>query len=87
MVMKPLHKDFHRVVYPRSMGHPEQNKSEWFKEITGIFGLATGLDVGHTHCYSNFLSPAESTLQMTVHSIIESPGRVAVHVCTPILSD
>ena len=56
MAVKPLHKDFRRVVYPRSMGHPEQNKDEWLEEITGIFGLATGFDVGHIPCYSNFLN-------------------------------
>ena len=56
--VKPLHKDFRRVVYPRSMGFPEQNKDEWLKELTGILGLATGFDVGHTPCYSNLLPPS-----------------------------
>ena len=50
ILVKYAHKDFCRVVHPRSMGRPEQNKEEWLKEITGIFGLATEIDVGHTHC-------------------------------------
>ena len=87
MAVKPLHKDFRRVVHPRSMGHPEQDKDEWRKELTGDFGFATGFEVGHTPCYSNFLPPAESALQTTVHSIIESPGRLVAHVCILNLSD
>ena len=87
ILVKHAHKDFRRVIYPRSMGYPEQNKEEWLKEIRGIFGFATGLDVGHTPCYSNFFPSTESALQSTFHSIIESPGRVVAHVCTPILSD
>ena len=54
MAVKPLHKDFRRVVYPRSMGHPEQNKDEWRKELTGTFGLATGFDVGHSPATRTF---------------------------------
>ena len=54
---KHLHKDFRRLVYPRSLGEPEQNKEEWLKEITGImsFGIRS---VGHTTCYSNLLPPS-----------------------------
>jgi len=46
ILAKCLHKDFRRVVYPRSIGQPEQNKEEWLKEITAIIGFATGFDVG-----------------------------------------
>jgi len=49
--------DFRRFVYPRSLGHPEQTKAEWLKEIGGAAGFATGFDVGHTPCYSSLLSP------------------------------
>ena len=47
---KLVHKDFRRVVYPRSIGHPEQNKEEWLQEITGIIGFTTGFDVGEIPC-------------------------------------
>jgi len=80
-----LHKDFHRSVYPRSIGQPEQNKVEWLKELTTIIGFATGFDVGHTPCHSNLLPPAKPAPQTTVHSIIEAPGRLVVHVRIPFL--
>jgi len=74
------------VVYPRSIAHAEQSKAEWLKEITGLFGFATGFDVGHTPCFSNLLPPAKSAPQTTVHSIIEAPGGVVIHVRIPVLS-
>jgi len=86
IIGKYLHKDFRRTVYPRSIGQPEQNKEEWLKELSVGFAFATGFDVGHTLCYLNLLPPAKSALQTTVHSIIEAPGRVVVHVRIPILS-
>ena len=58
ILVKHMHKDFRRVIYPRSLGHPEQNREEWLKEITGMLGIATGVDVGHTPCYSYFLPPS-----------------------------
>ena len=57
LLVKHMHKDFRRVAYPRSMGIPEQNKEEWLTEITGMLGLATGANVGHTPSYSYFLPP------------------------------
>lgn len=82
---KPLHKDFRRLVYPRSLGEPEQNKEEWLKEITGIIGFGIG-SVSHATCYLNLLSPQLNLpLQTTTHSIIEAPGRVVTHVRILIL--
>ena len=57
LLAKPLHKDFRRVVYPKSIGHPEQNKEDWMKEITALLGFATGFDVRYAPCYSNSLPP------------------------------
>src|SRR5258706_11275258 len=54
---KHVHKDFRRVVYPRSIGHPEQNKEEWIQEITGVIGFTTGFDVGENPCHSNSCPP------------------------------
>jgi hypothetical protein len=55
IIGKHLHKDYRRSIYPRSIGQPEQNKEEALKEASGVFGFATGLNVGHTPCYSNLL--------------------------------
>jgi hypothetical protein len=30
---------------------PEQSKEDLLKEISGIIGITTGMDVGHTICY------------------------------------
>jgi hypothetical protein len=43
---KCLHKDFRRVVYPRSLGEPVQSKEEWVKEIGGILVFTTAFEVG-----------------------------------------
>jgi hypothetical protein len=51
IVGKHLHKDFRRSIYPKSIGLPEQSKEECLKEVSGFIGVATGADVGHTHCY------------------------------------
>jgi hypothetical protein len=48
---KHLHKDLRRSIYPRSLGLPEQSKEDLLKEISGIIGITTGMDVGHTICY------------------------------------
>ena len=44
---KPLHKDFRRCTYPRSLNQPEQNKEEWLKHFGGIIAFTTGFEVGH----------------------------------------
>ena len=55
LLSKPLHKDFRHVVYPKSIGDPEQNKEGWIKDFTGFMGLATGFDVRYALRYSNSL--------------------------------
>jgi len=52
-----LHKDFRRSVHPRSLGQPEQNREEALKEVSELLDFVTGVDVGHTPCYSNLLHP------------------------------
>ena len=54
---KHMHKDFRHVVYPRSIGHPEQNKVECLDDSRKHFGIATGFDAGHTPRYLNLPSP------------------------------
>ena len=62
ILAKCLHKDFHRVVYPRSIGQPEQNKEEWIRDITGIMGFATGFEVGYLPTPTPFPQPTIDTL-------------------------
>jgi hypothetical protein len=59
---KHMHKDFRRSIYPRSLGEPEQTAEEAIKGLSVLLGVITGVDVGHTFCYSNLLPRAESTL-------------------------
>jgi len=47
ILAKCLHKDFRRVIYPRSMGLSAQNKEEWVRHITGVMSLATAFEVGY----------------------------------------
>ena len=43
---KPLHKDFRRCTYPRSLNQPDQNKDEWLKHFGGIIAVITSFEVG-----------------------------------------
>ena len=36
IVGRYFHKDFHRVVHPRSLGQPNQSREEALKELPGI---------------------------------------------------
>lgn len=87
LIAEHLHKDFRRCTYPRSLNKPEQNREEWLKHFSGIIAFATEFDVGYTGCFSNVLSLAQSLPQSNVHSIIEAPGKVILHVRIPIRSD
>ena len=53
ILVKCLHKDFHRVVYPLSIGQPVQDRERWIKDITGIMSFATGFEVGDLACHTN----------------------------------
>ena len=53
---KVLHKDFHYVSYPRSLGKPDQTKEEWLGQWAAILGLWVGdPEVGHIGSFSTFL--------------------------------
>jgi hypothetical protein len=83
---KCLHKDFRRIIYPKYIGEPTQNKEELLKQHT-TFYLVPDIEVYSPPRYSPSASPTESSLQWTIHSIIEAPGKVILHVCVPTLSD
>ena len=44
-VAKCLHKDFHRILYPKSLGEPTLDREAWIKRISE---LGTGFGVGYT---------------------------------------
>ena len=51
---KSLHEDCRYVVYPRSLGRPDQTKEGWIEQWEGIISLWTGeLDVSYTGCSSD----------------------------------
>ena len=40
-IAKCLHKDYRNIMYPRSLGKPEETKEEWLEYMAGIFNLWT----------------------------------------------
>ena len=82
-IAKHLHKDYRRFCYPRSLGKPEQNADEWLKEIAETMNIWTGdSKASHAGCYSNrdFLPSTQSLPQVDVHSCMEIPEKVILHV-------
>jgi len=58
VLKKCIHKDFRRVVYPLSLGLPEQTKEETINLVAGLMSFATAFEVGDTTCYSNPFTPS-----------------------------
>lgn len=55
-VAKLLHKDYHQIAYPRSMGRAVENKDEWLQQIKGVMDLWTeDCEASYVCCYSNLL--------------------------------
>lgn len=86
-----LHKDHRRIYYPRSLGVPEHTKEEWLKFAADFVGkFWTDCEVSYLvlvpSSHRTPFSPSVGLLpQPEVHSIIEAPGKVVVHVCVPII--
>ena len=47
LLAKILHKDFRRIIYPRSLGVPEVGRDEWLKNAEGVISVTTELGVSH----------------------------------------
>jgi len=60
-IAKHLHKDYRRIVYPRSLNKPEVTRDQFLSRLGEVL-----------KCWSN--------IDTTVHSIIETPGTVVIHV-------
>ena len=83
LIANLLHKDYRHISYPRSLGRPEETREEWLQHIARIINLWTEDEVNPIVLYSIRSSPAKSLLQPTVHSVIDIPGKVIVHVRLP----
>ena len=55
LIVKALHKDYRHIIYPRSLGMPEQTREEWFEHFAGVIALWTDLEVTYISCSSNSL--------------------------------
>ena len=45
LLEKALHKDFHYITYPRSLGRPDRTKEEWLEQFGGVLKLWTAAPV------------------------------------------
>jgi hypothetical protein len=45
LLAKHLHKDFRRIIHPRSLGVPEVDRDEWLKNVAGVLSITTQLEV------------------------------------------
>jgi len=52
IIAKPLHKDLRYIIYPRSLGRPEQNKEEFLGYFTKVIPLWTNNEVSHAGYFS-----------------------------------
>ena len=52
-IAKPLPKDYRNIVYPRSLGRPEQTKEEYLEYVAELFNLWTEFEV----CYISRYGP------------------------------
>ena len=76
VIAKYLHKDFHNVSYPRSLGKPEQTKEEWLEEWAGILSLWTGEpDVSYIGCSPDPPSPRLSSFRSSITSVSSQAHR------------
>ena len=80
LVAKSMHKDYRHILYPRSLGKPDQTKQEWLERLTEVVGLWTENKVNYIGCYWILSTMTKPLSQLTVHSVIDAPGKVIVHV-------
>jgi hypothetical protein len=60
---KSLHKDYHRAIYPRSIGRPVQAKEEYIKHLEEVVSRWNdGSKVSYVGCCPIFLAPDQITL-------------------------
>lgn len=84
VIAKLLHEDHRRITYPQSLGTPEQTKEEYIQQMTEIINVWTDdCEVSCTSCCLSLVPLAKQPTQLILHSIIETPGTLVVHVCIP----
>lgn len=62
-----------------------KSKKEYIEGFRGMLGLLQSFKVSDVSSYRRYLV-AYAYQQPTVHEIIETPGKVVVHVCSPLCS-
>ena len=92
LLAKHLHKDFRRIIHPRSLGVPDLNREEWLENMAGVLSITTELEVSHNlpvllQTRPPPSPPAKYPPQTIIHSVIEAPGTVIVHVRVLTRSD
>jgi len=80
ILAKPLHKDFRRYTYPQSIGQAVQTKEEWLERFAGLLKFSTDFEVSYSGCHIGRLL-TKPLSQSTLHSAIEAPGKIILHVC------
>ena len=81
LIAKCLHRDFRCILYPKSLGKPEETREEWLERLAGVLSLWTaGHEVGYLAPWTP-LAAAKCLLQSTYHSMIDTPGKLIAHVC------
>lgn len=45
-----MHRDLRRIIYPRYLGKPEQNREEWFQHATEVMSICTEVEESRTGC-------------------------------------
>ena len=83
LIAKSLHKDYRRTTHPRSLGKPEQTREEWLEQITGFLNALAELEVGHISCLRTLFAMAKSLPQLSIHPVVDVPGKVTIHVRIP----
>lgn len=62
LLAEPLHKDFLRHTYPRSLGKPVQTKEEWLENFGKVINFSTEFEVSYAGCRlelpSSWLTPS-----------------------------
>ena len=83
LIANAVHKDYRYALYPKSLGKPEETKEEWLERLAGVLSLWTaGHEVSYLAPWTPFAA-TKSLLQSTIHSTIDTPGKIIVHVCIP----
>lgn len=55
---KHCHRDLRRVIYPRSLGLPEETKEQWLERITELMSFWTSCEVSYGRFVAWYFPPS-----------------------------